>query len=68
MKGKTEQTGPTDQAEEFKEVDIGVEFVLDDLQALWSQDAHGIPNGMEASAAGKYQESLQQVQAAGDVL
>lgn len=57
-----------DQPEEFEEVYVGVEQVLDDLQPLWRQDAHGVPDGVEPSAAGEYQESLQEVKAAGDVL
>lgn len=42
-----------DQPEEFEEVHVGVEPVLDDLQPLRRQDAHGVPDGVESSAAGE---------------
>lgn len=58
----------TDQPEELEKVDIGVEFVLNDLQPLWGEDAHGIANSVESTAAGENEESLQQGQAAGNVL
>ena len=58
----------TDQPEEFEEVDVGVEAVLDGLQPLGHQDAHGVADGVEAVAAGEHQETLQQTQATGDIL
>lgn len=58
----------TDQPEELEEVDVGVELVLNDLQPLSREDAHGVTNSIEPTAAREDKESLQQGQAAGDVL
>ena len=58
----------TDQPQEFEEVDVGVEAVLDGLQPLGRQDAHGAADGVQATVAGEHQETLQQTQATGDVL
>ena len=58
----------TDQPKEFEEVDVGVEAVLDCLQPLGRQDAHGVADGVEAAAAWEHQDALQQTQATGDVL
>lgn len=57
----------TDQLEEFEEVHVGVELLLDHLQPLRREDAHGIADAVECTAAGEDQESFQQVQAASNV-
>lgn len=57
----------THQPEDFEKVDIGVEFVLDDLQPLLGQGAHGIANSVEPAAAGENKESLQHVVVAGNI-
>lgn len=55
------------QLEDFKEVQVGVEDVLDLLQPLLAQGAHGVADSVEAHAAGEDDEALQQGLAAGDV-
>lgn len=55
------------QLEDFKEVQVGVEDVLDLLQPLLAQGAHGVANSVEAHAAGEDDEALEQGLAAGDV-
>lgn len=55
------------QSEDFKEVQVGVEDVLDLLQPLLAQGAHGVANPVEAHAAGEDDEALEQGLAAGDV-
>lgn len=57
----------THQFEDFKEVQVGVEDVLDLLQPLLAQGAHGVANPVEAHAAGEDDEALEQGLAAGDV-
>lgn len=57
----------THQSEDFKEVQVGVEDVLDLLQPLLAQGAHGVANPVEAHAAGEDDEALEQGLAAGDV-
>lgn len=59
--------GVTHQLEDFKEVQVGVEDVLDLLQPLLAQGAHGVANSVEAHAAGEDDEALEQGLAAGDV-
>lgn len=58
----------TDQPEEFEEVNVGVEAVLDDLQPLWGQGTHGVSDGVESSTTGEHQEPFQQPDAAGYLL
>lgn len=58
----------THQFEDFEEVQVGVEGVLDLLQPLLAHGAHGVADAVEAHAAGKEEEPLQQGLAAGDVL
>lgn len=58
----------THQFEDFEEVQVGVEDVLDLLQPLLAHGAHGVADAVEAHAAGKEEEPLQQGLAAGDVL
>lgn len=55
------------QLEDFKEVQVGVEDVLNLLQPLLAQGAHGVANSVEAHAAGEDDEALEQGLAAGDV-
>lgn len=55
------------QLEDFKEVQVGVEDVLDLLQPLLAQGAHGVANSVEAHAAGEDDEAFEQGLAAGDV-
>lgn len=57
----------TDQSEELEKVDIGVEFVLNDLQSLLGEDAHSAADSIESSAAGENKETLKLVLAAGYV-
>lgn len=57
----------TDQLEDFKKVQVGVEDVLDLLQPLLAQGAHGVANSVQAHAAGEDDEALEQGLAAGDV-
>lgn len=54
--------------EDFEEVQVGVQGVLDLLQPLLTHGAHGVADAVEAQAAGKEEEFLQQGLAAGDVL
>lgn len=58
----------THQSEDFEEVQVGVQDVLDLLQLLLTHGAHGVADPVEAHAAGKEDESLQQGLAAGYVL
>lgn len=57
----------THQFEDFEEVDVSVEDVLDLLQPLLAQGTHGIADPMEPHATGKDDEALQQGLAAGYV-
>lgn len=59
--------GVTHQLEDFKEVQVGVEDVLDLLQPLLAQGTHGVANSVEAHAAGEDDEALEQGLAAGNV-
>lgn len=59
--------GVAHQLEDFKEVEVGVKDVLDGLQPLLAQGAHGVANTVEAHAAGEDDEALEQGLAAGDV-
>lgn len=58
----------THQLEDLEEVQIGVQDVLDLLQPLLTHGTHGVTDAVEAHAAGKEDESLQQGLAAGYVL
>lgn len=60
-------SGGAHQLEDLKEVQVGVEDVLDLLQPLLAQGAHGVANSVEAHAAGEEDEALEQCLAAGDV-
>lgn len=57
----------THQFEDFEEVQVGVQNVLDLLQPLLTHSAHGVPDPVEAKPAGKNDESLKQGLAAGYV-
>lgn len=57
----------THQFEDFEEVQVGVQNVLDLLQPLLTHGAHGVADAVEAHAAGKNDESFKQGLAAGYV-
>lgn len=57
----------THQFEDFEEVQVGVQNVLDLLQPLLTHSAHGVADPVEAHAAGKNDESFKQGLAAGYV-
>lgn len=54
--------------DELEEVDIGIEGVLDLLQACLCEGAHGVADAVEASPAREDDEALEQFLAAGDLL
>lgn len=48
----------TDQFEKLEKIHIGVKLVLNDLKPLRGEDAHGVADSVEASAAREHEESL----------